>query len=341
MRGHDRDGGGVFDRGGRAMGGRLEGRLGVGDLRGELRRGVGDMRRPGGEIGHRSEMDRDGRGDSERPKAPHPWDPTPKREPMRPLQAPKSLIQSAITKRGREGEDEGPEDEDEEQRRKKRGRDDDDEEGEEDGKDAVEEEKYSGMRMDDASADFERSAKSRRISSEGDRDRETDKRRESDRDREGARDRQLRSPRDQRPAGKADNKERSEGAPGLDKTEVKNRNKRMFGGLLGHLQKAKKEEETISHSDTVKRRQELQEAAEKKAAEMSAKIREQSRAEQQAAREQARDERRKNITRIREIRTKQMEMLHQLALGVCVCVCVCVCKRVSVCVSQRMCESRL
>ena len=57
----------------------------------------------------------------------------------------------------------------------------------------------------------------------------------------------------------------------------------------GHLQKAKKEEETISQSDVIKKRQELQEAAAAKDAEMAQKIREESRAQQIADREKARE----------------------------------------------------
>ena len=88
----------------------------------------------------------------------------------------------------------------------------------------------------------------------------------------------------------------------------------MFGGLLGHLQKAKKEEETISKSESIKKRQELQEAAEHKAAEAERQLREQTRAQQQAAREKAREQRAENLARIRQIRSKQREALHALAL---------------------------
>jgi len=272
-------------------------------------------------------MDRDGRGGADRPKAPHPWDPTPKRESvvLRDRATPKVVIQSAITKRGREEEEEEPDpDPDEEERRKKRGREDaDDEEVEVEAtvKTAGDEEQHTGMRMDtpldkdSTGFDGRAAAKSRRISAEGDRDRERewdgdrDNRRDSGRDRDRARDRPPHSG-----AATAENKERSEGAAVTNKVAVKSRNKRMFGGLLGHLQKAKKEEETISQSDTIKKRLEVQQAAEQKAAEMGQKIREQSRAEQQAARENAREERSKNLTRIREIRIKQQEALHALAM---------------------------
>jgi len=243
---------------------------------------------------------------------------------LRERAAPKAVIQSAITKRGREDEeDPDPDpDHDDEDRRKKRGREDNgDEEVEAEvtGKAAEDDEQNTGMRMDKpvASTGFDgrAAAKSRRISAEGERDeerdwdRDRDPRRDSGRDRDRARDRQPRAA-----AASAEGKERSQGAGAINKVEVKSRNKRMFGGLLGHLQKAKKEEEKISQSDAVQKRQEVQQAAEQKAAEMGQKIREQSRAEQQAARENAREERSKNLTRIREIRIKQQEALHALAM---------------------------
>jgi len=245
---------------------------------------------------------------------------------LRERAAPKAVMQSAITKRGRE-DDEEPDpdpdpDPDDEDRRKKRGREDDGDDevaAEVTGKAAEDDEQNTGMRMDKpvASTGFDgrAAAKSRRISAEGERDeerdwdRDRDPRRDSGRDRDRARDRQPRAA-----AASAEGKERSQGAGAINKVEVKSRNKRMFGGLLGHLQKAKKEEEKISQSDAVQKRQEVQQAAEQKAAEMGQKIREQSRAEQQAARENAREERSKNLTRIREIRIKQQEALHALAM---------------------------
>jgi hypothetical protein len=192
MGGYDRgnqDRGGVFDRDGRGP---------MGDTRGELRRG-GDLR---GELSrypahHRGipEAQRD-MGEQGRSKAPHPWDPTPKDPPSRDRnpRPSKAVIQSAITKRGREDEEEADadvEDDDEVQRRKKRGRDDDEdeEEGEEAAKPARDDDDgYSGMRMDAPSA------KLRRISAEGDRTRESH--RASDNGRDDRRERNLRSPRE-------------------------------------------------------------------------------------------------------------------------------------------------
>jgi len=299
---------GVFDRDGqRANGegrdGRLQGRFGAGgDLRGELRR-ASDMR--GGDLrdlrapGHRIPWDAgDARGGAaERPKAPHPWDPKPKATVQRDAKPARAVIQSAITKRGREEEEEAgevPADDDDVLRRK-RGRGDDDDEEEEDAEtgkgDGDEAQPPSGMRMDRPDA-FDRAAKSRRISADEkdwdrarDRDGRRDGGRERERERDAGRERQLRSPREKRSSGQ----DAGSKATVINKAEVKNRNKRMFGGLLGHLQKAKKEEEVISQSEIIKKRQELQEAVEQKDVEMSQKMREESRAELQAAREKARE----------------------------------------------------
>ena len=272
----DRDardrGGHVFDRDG-VLGGRgpvgadrggLQGRMG-GDLRSELRRGdlrgeLGRGDRGRGEVGG---MDRDGRGGgSERPRAPHPWDPTPKILAPGAAKPARMLIQSAITKRAKE-DDEAPNDEDDEDRRRKRGREDDEEEDEGVDDDAVDKAEPSSMRMDKPEAGYERVTKSRRISAEsadGDRERDMRRDRDGDRDRrrDGARDREVRTSRDQRAAAAdSDKKEAGEGggrAGGSSRVEVKSRNKRMFGGLLGHLKKAKKEEETLSQSESIKKR---------------------------------------------------------------------------------------
>jgi len=271
----DRDArdGGIFDREGlRANGGardsRLQGRLGAGggggDLRGELRRGsdmrgsdLRDARAGGGDLrpGHRIPWDAaDARGGAaDRPRAPHPWDPTPKATALRDVKPARAVIQSAITKRGREEEEEEtveePADDDDEVRRRKRGRDNDEEdEDEKAGKgDGDEAEPPSGMRMDMPDAAFDRAAKSRRISAEGDR--ESDRTRERDRDdrrdeRERERERRSdgrreRGARNEKSSGQdAESKVKGEGATVINKVEVKNRNKRMFGGLLGMFMRA-------------------------------------------------------------------------------------------------------
>ena len=254
---------GIFDRDGlRAHGGardsRLQGRLGAGggggggggDLRGELRRGI-DMR--GGDLrdaragdlrpGHRIPWDAaDARGGAaDRPRAPHPWDPTPKATALRDVKPARAVIQSAITKRGREEEEEEaveePADDDDEVRRRKRGRDNDEEdEDEKAGKgDGDEAEPPSGMRMDRPDAAFDRAAKSRRISAEGDR--ESDRTRERDRDgrrdgRERERERERgsdgrreRDARNEKSSGQdAESQVKGEGAMVINKLEVKNRN---------------------------------------------------------------------------------------------------------------------
>ena len=165
-------------------------------------------------------MDRDGRsGAGDRPRAPHPWDPTPKKTAASGPTVGRVLIQSAITKRGK-GEEEANEDDDNEERRKKRGREDDDEEDDDADGDGDSKVEYSSMRMDKPSADLEpsRASKSRRVFAESDGDKDRDARRDHDRDRDrdrrrdAGRDRQQRSPRDQRAAAAdGDTKERGEG----------------------------------------------------------------------------------------------------------------------------------
>ena len=95
---------------------------------------------------------------------------------------------------------------------------------------------------------------------------------------------------------------------------VQQRNRRLFGGLLGHLKKAKQEEDTMAESEASRKRQALLEAAEMKAKEGEEQLRERRLAERREEREKAREERAKNLTKIREIRTKQEEALHALAL---------------------------
>ena len=95
---------------------------------------------------------------------------------------------------------------------------------------------------------------------------------------------------------------------------VQQRNRRLFGGLLGHLKKAKQEEDTMAESEASRKRQALLEAAEMKAKEGEEQLRERRLAERREEREKAREERAKNLTKIREIRKKQEEALHALAL---------------------------
>lgn len=89
---------------------------------------------------------------------------------------------------------------------------------------------------------------------------------------------------------------------------MKNRNRKMFGNLLGHLQKAKKQVEEIQAAPKMQKRAEIEHVVEEKTKESTLLLREQAKLDM-------REERRKNLETIREIRIKQALALHQLSLA--------------------------
>jgi hypothetical protein len=85
--------------------------------------------------------------------------------------------------------------------------------------------------------------------------------------------------------------------PISENTEIKQRNRKMFGALLGHLQKAKKEEEKILLTPTMQKRAEIEEKVEVLARESGELLR-------RKLAEEMREERRKNLEQIRLVRTR-------------------------------------
>ena len=85
--------------------------------------------------------------------------------------------------------------------------------------------------------------------------------------------------------------------PISENTEIKQRNRKMFGALLGHLQKAKKEEEQIVQTPTMQKRVELEEKVEVLARESGEVLR-------RKLAEEMREERRKNLEQIRLVRSR-------------------------------------
>lgn len=92
--------------------------------------------------------------------------------------------------------------------------------------------------------------------------------------------------------------------PISENTEIKQRNRKMFGALLGHLQKAKKEEEKILQTPTMQKRAEIEEKVEVIARESGEVLR-------RKLAEEMREERRKNLEQIRLVRSRYaMHRLH-------------------------------
>jgi len=85
------------------------------------------------------------------------------------------------------------------------------------------------------------------------------------------------------------------------------RHRKMFGNLLGHLQKAKKQEEVLAESSAMQKRKELEEQAVQREKGEAERIRQQQRVDRN-------EQRSANITLIRENRKKQSAVLHQLSL---------------------------
>lgn len=85
--------------------------------------------------------------------------------------------------------------------------------------------------------------------------------------------------------------------PLSENTEIKSRNRKMFGALLGHLQKAKKEEEKILQTPTMQKRVEIEEKVEVLARESGEVLR-------RKLTEEMREERRKNLEQIRMVRSR-------------------------------------
>ena len=88
----------------------------------------------------------------------------------------------------------------------------------------------------------------------------------------------------------------------------KKRSRRMFGNLLGHLQKAKKQEEVIQASDKMVARAEMVAKAEQAVAESGNRLKEQVRQERIEGR-------RRELEAIRSIRLKTSLAIHNLALA--------------------------
>ncbi|EKX49853.1 hypothetical protein GUITHDRAFT_135558 [Guillardia theta CCMP2712] len=264
--------------------------------------------------------------DRDHDRAPHPWD------------APKFSVQSAVTrasegprKRKRdysEEEEEASDDEDREEgggrRRRKRGSEDKQEEDEEDDYNPkLRMDNPGRMREDFDDRDRARARPKRSHDSNSerhrddkhDRDRDRDREKEKDREKEEAREKEDKDEENEDGKSKKE-KEKDDAKDGekeiktprsAEKTDIRGRNRRMFGNLLGQLQKAKKQEEDISKSQIMQKRHELEVKVETKAKENSEKLKEEFKIQQ-------REERRKNLEKIREIRSKQQEMLHQLSL---------------------------
>ena len=291
----------------------------------------GDSQRPSGTGANASWIsDRDRRGDLERgagndrDRPPHPWDRDRPRDPDRPhpwdvnrgnqshRMDQRRKVQSAVSRPGFENDEAEPHDS---SRPVKRGGDDrDDEHGEDEwksnkrraverdgeGTEAAREErrKEEPRRFQVADADEEGADLEERDEGDGGRGVRRERHvlssvasahRDADpSERRGRRGQDLQAERPEKPK-----------LPLAENTEVKARNRKMFGTLLGHLQKAKKDEEKILQTPVMLKRVEIEEKVEVLARESGEVLR-------KKLAEEARAERRKNLEHIREVQTRSV-----------------------------------